>query len=133
MARDRDDDESVVVVERGGMGIGAFLAGLAIGAGLALLFAPQSGEETRAQIRRGARRARRAAGDLAEQARDRASEAWDAARDGMEDRLDAARHAVDAKKKQVAKAVEAGRDAAREAREALERRLADAVDGDVGS
>ena len=67
-------DEPAVVIERRGGGAGSgvalFLLGAAVGAGLALLFAPQSGEETRAQIRRGARRMKRKARDLAEAGRD---------------------------------------------------------------
>ncbi|NUO63939.1 MAG: YtxH domain-containing protein, partial [Gemmatimonadaceae bacterium] len=37
-----DDDEPYVVIERQSAGIGSFLVGAAIGAGLALLFAPKS-------------------------------------------------------------------------------------------
>ena len=41
-----DDRDDVVVVERGGTGqVVAFLIGLTIGAGAALLLAPQSGAE----------------------------------------------------------------------------------------
>jgi gas vesicle protein len=129
MARSQDD-ESVVVVERGGSSIGPFLAGLAIGAGLALLFAPQSGEETRAQIRRGARRARRAAGDLAESVQEKAEDVWSSAKEQVEDGMETVKHAVDVKKKQAARVVDAGRDAAKQARVELERRLADAASGD---
>ena len=48
------DDERVVIVERegNGSGLGALLLGLAIGAGAALLLAPESGEAMRARIRR---------------------------------------------------------------------------------
>jgi gas vesicle protein len=64
-------DESAVVIERrsggAGTGIAMFLLGAAIGAGVALLFAPQSGEETRADLRRGARRLKRKARDIVDQ------------------------------------------------------------------
>jgi len=44
----RRDDREVIVVEReGGSSLWWFVAGGALGAGLALLFAPQSGEKTR--------------------------------------------------------------------------------------
>ena len=58
-----DEDGRYVVIERqdGGSSIGPFILGAAIGAGLALLFAPRSGAETRADIRRRARKARDAA------------------------------------------------------------------------
>jgi gas vesicle protein len=92
-----DRGEPAVVIERrgGGSGIGLFLLGAAVGAGIALLFAPQSGEETRAQLRRGARKIKRRARDLAE--------------DGREAVEDLAQR---------------GKSAAREARAALEERLA---------
>ena len=51
------DDDPYVVIEKKGGSIAPFLVGLAVGAGLALLFAPQSGAETRRYIRRRARRA----------------------------------------------------------------------------
>src|SRR5690242_21199435 len=60
---------------RGSSGATSFLVGLAVGAGVALLFAPQSGEETRRQLKRRARRAahvaRDAAGDLSDTVVDR--------------------------------------------------------------
>jgi gas vesicle protein len=126
---ERDDD--VVVVERRGSSIGPFLAGLAIGAGLALLFAPQSGAETRAQLARGARKVRRAAGNAAEDLADRAEDTWRSARARVEARLDAVRDTVSEKGRQAKGAFDAGRGAARAAREELERRLADAR-GDDG-
>lgn len=50
---------------RSGSGIGIFVLGVAIGAGLALLYAPQTGEEARKTVARGARRMRRKARELA--------------------------------------------------------------------
>jgi hypothetical protein len=66
---DFDEDEGhYVVIERGGggAGIGTFLLGAAIGAGIALLFAPQSGAGVRRRAPassggRGMRRMRRRA------------------------------------------------------------------------
>lgn len=62
----RRDDPEVVFIERedGGGALKWLVIGAALGAGLALLFAPQSGRETRRELRRGARRVR----DLAEEA-----------------------------------------------------------------
>jgi len=104
-------DEPAVVIERrgggAGTGIALFLLGAAVGAGVALLFAPQSGEETRAQLRRSARRLKRKARDIVEQGGD----------------------VVDDLKRQ-------GRSAVKDARSALEERLARhreaADDGDDG-
>lgn len=121
---ERDDD--VVVVERRGSALGPFLAGLAVGAGLALLFAPQSGAETRAQLARSARKVRRAAGNAAEDLMDTAEDSWRSAKSKVEARLDAVRDTVTEKGKQAKGALDAGRGAARAAREELERRLADA-------
>jgi hypothetical protein len=48
----------VVYVERGSSSVKALLLGALIGAGLALLYAPQSGEETRRGIKRRLRKVR---------------------------------------------------------------------------
>src|SRR5690349_16698261 len=58
---DFDDDDRYVVIENHSAGVGPFLVGLAVGAGIALLFAPRSGEATRRDIKRRALRVRRAA------------------------------------------------------------------------
>src|SRR4029078_5987754 len=63
---DFEDDQPYVVIERRSEGgVGAFLLGIALGAGVALLLAPRSGEETRRDIKRRARRVRRAAENVA--------------------------------------------------------------------
>jgi gas vesicle protein len=108
---EHDSNEPNVVVERSsGGGVGLFLLGLAVGAGIALLFAPQSGAETRADLRRGARRARRKARDFAEEAREAAHDIVRTSRGAAGDFVRTTRTAA--------------RDAAGEAKEALERRLA---------
>lgn len=89
MVADGNGSDPVVIERRSG-GAGLFFLGLAVGAGLALLFAPQSGEETRAQVARQARRVKRKARRLADSARDAAEET----RDALERRL-ARRHAAD--------------------------------------
>lgn len=131
--RYEDRDEPVVVVERGGASghqVAAFLLGLALGAGAALLFAPQSGAETRAEIAKRARRVRRNAEEFAGTVRERAATAVDTARSELKRRTDEARDAVDEVIDDVKLRVEAGREAgragARAAREELQRRLADA-------
>src|SRR5256885_12320351 len=52
-------DAPYVVIEKRDAGVGLLLLGLALGAGAALIFAPQSGEETRRGIARSARRVQR--------------------------------------------------------------------------
>lgn len=118
---DHDSNPPKIVVERGSGGVGLFLLGLAVGAGIALLYAPQSGTETRADLRRGARRARRKARDFAEEARDAAH---DIARSSREAAGDFVRSSRDAASDFVRTTRTAARDAADEAKEALERRLA---------
>ena len=119
-----DDDEPYVVIEKSS-GMGSFFLGLAIGAGLALLFAPQSGQETRRSIARGARRARQAAGDAVEGVTDKVADTFENARQKVEERIDAVRGAVQEKRDHVERAVRAGREAAQQARQDLERRLAE--------
>jgi gas vesicle protein len=86
--------------------VGVFLFGALVGAGLALLFAPQSGEETRAQVRRTARRAKRSARRMADTGREKVREMTDAGREKVEE---------------IARS---GKAAARDARDAIEERLA---------
>ena len=119
------DDEPAVIIERHSGGVGSFLLGVTIGAVAALLLAPQSGEATRRDLRRGARRARRAAQDMAGDLSTKVSDTFDQARDRVEHGIDSARQAIDLKKRQVTRAMEAGRAAAQQAREELERRIAE--------
>ena len=125
-----DDDpyaeRPYVIVERdAGAGIGPLLLGLAFGAGVALLFAPQSGEETRRAVARRARRAQDAAQDFVEDVSGTVADKFKQVRATVEERIDATFEAVDAKKRQVTNAVEAGRAAARQTRGELEHRIAE--------
>ena len=119
------DDEPFVVIEKHEAGVGAFLMGLAVGAGVALLFAPQTGVQTRQGLSRGAQRARERAQDLTEEVSGQVSERFRSARDQVEGRIENARQAVDMKRQQVSRAMEAGRAAAHQARTELERRIAE--------
>ena len=128
-----DDDEEYVIIERRSGGAGSFLAGLAVGAGLALLFAPQSGVETRDGIRRGVKRVQKTATDLADDVQERVSDAYETAREQVETRIESARTAIELRKQQVTRAVEAGREAAQQARADLERRIAESKGVQPGS
>ena len=120
--RDWDDDEQFILVEqRDSSGLSAFLLGAALGAGLALVFAPQTGAETRQSIRRSARKA----GDATKRAGEKVTDALSQAKADIESRIDTAKSSIDLKKTQVSRAVDAGREAARTAREDLERRMAE--------
>lgn len=109
----RDDEMAYIVIERErGGSVGSFVLGALVGAGIALLMAPQSGAETQDQIRARARR-------LREQAEERVR----AVQEELEGRLDQARAGVQTRIEGVRSAVETGRQAAREARSDLELRL----------
>ena len=115
--RHRDHDDDYVVIEKESSSIGPFFLGLVIGAGLALLFEPQ--------IKRGARLARRKAGEAVEKATDKVSDTFETARQKVEDKIEAVRGAVAEKRDHVDRAVRAGREAADQARADLERRLSE--------
>jgi gas vesicle protein len=109
----RDQDElPYIVVERRSGGAGWFLWGALIGAGVALLYAPRAGAQTRQDIREGAQRMRRKAEDSVRQVQSTVVGTFDDLRNQVTARVDAARDAVDA-----------GREAARETRQDMERRV----------
>jgi gas vesicle protein len=125
MARQDYDDHPYVVIEKRSGSVGSFLFGLAVGAGVALLMAPQSGAATRREIRRGARRVKRAAGDVASDVREKVTGTFEQARTEVEQRIDTARQKIELKKEQMSRAMDAGRAAAQQARDDLERRIAE--------
>jgi len=121
-----DDDEPYLVIERhDGPSVAPFLVGLAVGAGLALLMAPRSGAATRRDIKRRARRARRAAEQAVTDVKDGVTGTFEEARRRVEEQIDTARQAIDLKRQQVNRAMDAGRVAAQEARDELEQRIAE--------
>jgi len=124
-----DDEEDYaapyVIVEKGESGIGPLLLGIALGAGAALLFAPQSGEETRRGIARSARRAQDAAQDFVEDVSGTVSDKFREVRASVEERIEATLEAVDDRKRRVTNAFHAGKAAARASRAELEQRIAE--------
>jgi gas vesicle protein len=128
-----EDDEPYIVEEpylivereRGGSGAGSLLLGLAVGAGIALLLAPQTGEETRRAIARRARRASEAAQDFVEDVSGTVADKFQDVRASVEERIEATLDTVDRKRRQVSNAFDAGRAAARQARGELEQRIAE--------
>jgi gas vesicle protein len=125
MRHDAHDDEPTIIIEKHGGGAGSFLVGIALGAGLALLFAPRPGTETRQIIGRRARDARDRALDVADDVTHQVTDGIDRARGAVNERVDRARQAVDLKRRQVRRAIDAGRSAASDARDDLERRIAE--------
>jgi gas vesicle protein len=120
-----DDDDRVVFIEKQSAGLTPFLLGLAIGAGAALLLAPRSGAKTRREIGRRVRRVQEAAEQAVSDATDRVTDTFEDARKRVEQKIDSARERIDLKKRQVGRAMDAGRAAAREARTELEQRIAE--------
>lgn len=101
-----------IVVEREGTGLGAFFLGALLGAGVALLFAPRSGEETQQELKERMGRLR----DVADQ---RVKEA----RENIEGKLEQARGEVVERVGAVREAVESGKQAAADAKVELEGKL----------
>jgi len=122
------DQTPYVVVERRGSNLGAFLGGAVLGAIVALLYAPKTGEETQAELRDGLRRLRDDAEDRLGQAKTEVGRGYDKVREEVTTRVDTAREDLRQRRTQAEEAVRAGRDAARKAREDLERRVAESKD-----
>ena len=110
--RDHDDVPYIVIEREGGGGLGSFILGALVGAGLALLFAPQSGEEAQSEIRARALK-------LKDVAQDRVR----GAQSSLENRLASARENVQTRVESVKEAVDTGRKAAVDARDELEKKL----------
>lgn len=116
----------VVVVEKSGSGLGPFFLGLLLGATVALLFAPRSGEETRRLLRARGRELWRRMGEKAEELRDAVEEGFELGKARVEQSLESVRRSLDERKAAAADAVEASKAAVQSAREELERRLEEA-------
>jgi gas vesicle protein len=74
MRRRHEDPEIIILEEEGGSPLGWLLLGVALGAGVSLLFAPASGEETRRRL-----------ADRARQLRDQAEDTLDDLKERFED------------------------------------------------
>jgi len=89
----------------------AFLLGGVVGAGLAFLFAPLSGKETRDRIK-----------DLVEEVKEKAEGAVEEIKDKVKETLDMGKKTLEEKKSIVTAAFEAGRDAMEKEKEKLSQR-----------
>jgi len=121
-----DNDRPVIVVERSEGGLGAFLLGLLAGAGVALLFAPKTGEETRRELRNRGRQLRATASEKAEELQDILSGGYEDTKSRVEEGISSARQVIDEKRDDAKEAVAVGKAAVHSAREELERRLSKA-------
>ncbi|UCD24635.1 MAG: YtxH domain-containing protein [Gemmatimonadota bacterium] len=119
------ENQPVIVVEKSS-GIGSFLWGAVIGAGVALLLAPRTGEETRAELRSRGRRLRAKAEDTADELQARLEDGYERAKARVEEKFERTRKNLSETRAGARDAVRAGKAAVHSAREELERRLADA-------
>jgi gas vesicle protein len=110
--RDRDDTPYFIIERGSGSGVGPFLIGALLGAGIALLYAPRSGEETQADLKERAARLRDAAEERLREAQAQIEERLEQAREELMERVEA-----------VKEAVESGKVSAQEARAELEEKL----------
>jgi gas vesicle protein len=101
-------------VERQSTGVGTFLWGAILGAGLALIFAPRSGREMRREIGGGIRKFKDSAEETVQRVQHSVTGTLDDLRGQMTEKMDSARRAMDA-----------GREAALRSRADLERRVHD--------
>lgn len=120
---DKDEVPYIVVERRGSSSFGAFFGGAVLGAVVALLYAPKSGEETQADLRDGLRRLRDDAETRLDEVKREMGHGYERMRDEVSTRIDTAREDLQQRRIQAEEAVRAGRDAARKAREDLERRV----------
>lgn len=107
-----NDDVPYIVIDRDSGGIGSFLVGALVGAGLALLFAPQTGEETQEEIRERAKKLRSVAEERIKEAQQVLELRLEGVREELHERVD-----------QIKEAVDSGRQAAVEARGDLSDKL----------
>jgi len=110
--RDHDEAPYIVIERDSGGGVGSFVLGALVGAGLALLFAPKSGAETQEDLKEQARKLRTAAEERVREAQRQLEDRLEDVRDGVQTRFD-----------DVKEAVSAGRSAATDARGDLEKKL----------
>lgn len=78
----------------------SFLLGGMVGAGLALLLAPHSGEETRKKIK-----------EFADDVKEKAEDYMTHAKEGVTSTVERSKHYIDEKKSVITAAVEAGKEA----------------------
>jgi gas vesicle protein len=110
-----NDELPYVVIEHRSGGLSGLVWGALLGAGVALLFAPRSGRETRDRLRDQAYRLRDAAESKVREVQDALTDSIDEVRREVGERVDAARAAIDA-----------GRETARHSRADFDRRVREA-------
>ena len=120
-----EDNRPVVIVERSSS-LASFFWGALFGAGIALLMAPRTGEETREVLRAKGRRLRARAQGTAEDLQGRIEDGYERAKARVEEGFETARNSLADIRTGTHDAVEAGKATVHSAREELERRLSEA-------
>lgn len=124
--RDYEDLPYIVIEQHRSAGFSPFLWGALLGAGVALLLAPKTGEETQEEIRQGVLRLRTSAEGRVNETRGAVTDVVSRTRDRIQDRIDNVREVIETRTEQARSAYDTGRRAATDARTELERRVADA-------
>jgi gas vesicle protein len=124
------DDLPYIVIERHSAGVGAFVWGLLIGAGAALLLAPRSGAQTQEDIRDRVRRVRSAAVDRVDSAKYTVNRTRERVEDGVgavKEQFGSVRDRISSRAEEARSAVESGR---KSARDAIDRHVGDHLQSD---
>ncbi len=119
------DNRPVVIVERSSS-LASFFWGALCGAGIALILAPRTGEETREVLRSKGRRLRARAQGTAEDLHGRIEDGYERAKARVEEGFDTARSSIADIRTGTQDAVEVGKATVHSAREELEKRLSEA-------
>src|SRR3990167_7806373 len=130
MGRKRKAPDIITIEQQGGSGLGWLVFGAAVGAGVALLLAPASGEETRRELRRRARELQLSAADAIDGIREKFDALTSADDEPAEEAGDPEEDAEDGDEEgdpdedEADEASDGGDETLSDARAELERRLA---------
>ena len=133
MGRKRKVPDIIIIEQQSGSGLGWLVFGVAVGAGVALLLAPASGEETRKELRRRAKELQLSAADAIDGLREKfdaltsADDEPDGEAEGPDEDAEDGDEEGDPDEGEAAGATEAsdgGHETLADARAELERRLA---------
>ncbi|NNM34920.1 MAG: YtxH domain-containing protein, partial [Gemmatimonadetes bacterium] len=91
----QEDQATVIIEKERGSELGSFVLGALVGAGIALLLAPQSGKETQEQLRDRARKLRDVTEERVKELRDVTGDRVKDLREDLGTRLDTAKDLVD--------------------------------------
>lgn len=122
----RDDRDVTVIETDGGSGFKWFVLGAIVGAGVGMLFAPQSGERTRRDLARRGRKLRSQAREKIEEFADDVESRGRQLKESVSEFADDVMEEVSEKRHRAERTAERAERQVSSAREEMERRLADA-------